>query len=220
MAVAAGMMASVAQAAARYEPANVFGSGYADEQVSPGIWKVRGASATPDGGHAIAIYRAAELMQQAGVGEMRIVQQKIVTTTRTDRYHTQSSFVREVAHLTVRAVRDPADRIACEEKDARHCVTVSVAKMLAQFGPLLGQSPGPHPELAAGQPGVRVGGAIPVELIRAFNARQAALGRAPLIPAASAMPAVSSSMPARQLSAYELGRQAALAARAQQQPEN
>jgi hypothetical protein len=217
-AIAAGVMASAAQAAARYEPANVFGTGYADEQVSPGVWSVRGASATPEGGHAIAIYRAAELMQQAGADEMRIVRQKIVTTSRGNRYGGSITFVREVAHLTVRAVRDPADRTACEEKDAKRCVTVSVAKMLAQFGPQLGQSAGPHPELAAGQPGVRIGGPIPDDLVRAFNARQAALGRLPVMPAANAPDGLPA--PERQLSAYELGRQAALAARAAQQPEN
>jgi len=214
--VALVAVATAAGAAARYEPANLFGTGYADEQVSPGVWSVRGASAKPDAGHAIAIYRAAELAQATGASEMRIVRQRIVVTSQGNSH----MFVREVAHLTVRAVRDPVDRTACEEKKAERCITVSVAKMLAQFGPELGQSPGPHPELAAVQAGVHVsGGPIPAELIRAFNARQAAMGRAPLRPVA--MPAVQpvsvSSTPQRPLSAYEQGRLAGATARAAQQ---
>ncbi|PXA87253.1 hypothetical protein DMC47_32495 [Nostoc sp. 3335mG] len=207
-------IATVAGAEARYQPANVFGTGYADEQVAPGVWNVRGASGTEDAGHAIAIYRAAELAQAAGASEMRIVRQKIVVTSRANTH----MFVREVAHFTVRAVRDPADRTACEEKKPERCVTVSVDKMLAQFGPELGQSPGPHPELAAARTRVEVSsGPIPIELIRAFNARQAAMGRAPLLPAA-AQPVAALSTPQRPLSAYDQGRLAGAAARAAQQP--
>lgn len=218
-------IASDAGAAARYQPANLFGTGYADEQLSPGVWEVRGASATPDGGHAIAIYRAAELAQAAGVSEIRVVRQKIVTTSRVDRYsRTPIGFVREVAHLTVRAVRDPADRSACEERDARRCVTLSVAKMLAQFGPELGESAGPHPELAAGQPGVHVGGPmLPPDVLKALAARGALAGASVTPPAAYRAP---TNLPAgaaasdRPLSAYDQGRLAALAARGADQSQD
>ncbi len=203
-----GLVAATANAGPRYEHANLFGSGYSDKQVAPGTWDVHAASATPDGGHAIALYRAAELARAAGATELRITRQKIITISRTDRSGRPMMFVREVAKLRVRAVQSEADRSACEEKEARRCVTVPVARLFAQFGPSLGQDAGPNPTALAAQPVVRVGIALPPAVLARLAAQSSAQ---PL-----AAPVMS--VPTRALSPYELGRQqgrAALAASGQ-----
>ena len=204
-ACALGIVTTSAGAAPRYEHANLFGTGYSDRQITPGTWDVRAASATPDGGHAIALYRAAELARDTGATELRIVRQKIIVLSRGNRFGGSMMFVREIANLRVRAIRSDVDRVACEEKEARRCVTIPTARILAQFGPSLGQEAGPYQAAMAGQPVVRVGMALP----RAFSERLAEQSAA-TPPLASAP-----STPARPLTPYQLGRQqgrAALAA--------
>lgn len=207
-ALAMGLVAASAGAAPRYERASLFGTGYADKQVDPATWDVRGASATPDGGHEIALYRAADLARIAGATELRIIRQKITTISRTDRSGLPIMFIREVAKLRVRAIQSAADRVACEEADQRRCITIPVAIVLAQYGRSLGQGAGPYPTAIAARQVVTVGMALPPAILARLAARREAMATT-----ASPPPA-----PTRPISPYELGRQqgrAALAASGQ-----
>ncbi|MGI4732086.1 MAG: hypothetical protein ACRYFW_10085 [Janthinobacterium lividum] len=135
------LLAGVAQAAedVPYRPDGFLRTGYSDRQVAPDVWRVKGSSHASGGGVAVALYRAAELAMAAHVGEVRITSQKVRSQTMSRRSDHSIMAFTETATVTVRAVRTAADRTACDEQEARQCMTLPVAGLLARFGDRLGQ---------------------------------------------------------------------------------
>jgi len=124
-----------AQGAPRYVASNLMHGGYHDDQITPNSWFISGVSVGEEGATAIALYRAAALVDATGASEVRITKQMIK-----QRHEIYGGGVKkETALLKVVAVRSPADRQLCEMKSAERCVTVSTATLMAQYGPLLGQ---------------------------------------------------------------------------------
>ncbi len=121
-----------------YRRYNFLHTGYSDKQLSPDVWRVKGSAHEMGGGIAVALYRAAELATAARVGEVRVTKQKVNELTISRRGGGLVSFT-ETATVTVRFVREAADRTACDEQEAHRCLTLPVAGLLARYGDRVGR---------------------------------------------------------------------------------
>lgn len=151
--VSSAVLAAAAHASddVQYRPDGFLRTGYSDRQVAPDVWRVKGSSHAAGGGVAVALYRAAELAMAAHADELRVTSQKVRSLTMTRRIGNEIVAFTETATVTVRAVRTDADRAACDEKDARQCMTLPVAGLLARFGDQVGR-PAARPGEAPARP--------------------------------------------------------------------
>lgn len=151
LALALLLIAAAAPAQVEYQPDGLFRDGWSERALAPGRWEVKGTSGAHEGGVAVALYRAAELAQADGASELRVVKQQVrTTTTRTRSSHAEIGY-HERATVTMRAVHGPADRTACDMPNPGKCMTLSVAGVMARFGPVLGRAAPP--------------GAVPVAIV-------------------------------------------------------
>ena len=132
--------ATVAEArpgtATKYRPHYLLG-GYKDKMDEPGVWQVYGkqnAIAEPLFARRMAVYRAADLVRQAGFEYMQIIDQKGKATTLV------ISGIRSSGNeeLTIWVRGSHADVPGeCRAKEPSACFTVSVAKTMAEIRPFL-----------------------------------------------------------------------------------
>lgn len=132
--------ATAASAQVKYQPDGLLRNGYSDKAIAAGVWEVKGTSGEHEGGVAVALYRAAELAQASGVAELRVTRQEVRTRITTLRNTLSEINYHESATVTVRAVSDDADRRACDMVEPARCMTLSVAGLMARFGPMLGRA--------------------------------------------------------------------------------
>lgn len=174
----AALLASPALAQIKYQPDGLFRKGYADRQIAPGVWEVKGTSGERDGGVAVALYRAAELAAAAKVDTLRVTRQAIRIERLMRRNTYQQVGYSERATVTVRAVRGDADARACDMPQADRCLTLGVPAIMARFGPMIGR-----PAPAGVAPAPIVSSLFsPAELAR-INAGRSMAGPAPMRPA-------------------------------------
>ena len=127
-----------ASAHSQYKARGFLRTGYSDQQVAPDRWDVRGSSHDEGGSIPVALYRAAQIATAAGIAELRVVKQKVTTERMVRRSDGSTVALTEKTQLTVRAIRTDADRAACEMPEARRCLTLPVAGLMAAYGPRLG----------------------------------------------------------------------------------
>lgn len=118
-----------------YQPRGFLRTGYSDRQVAPDRWEVAASSHDEGGSVPAALYHAAEIAGAAGIAELRVVRQKVTTQRMIRRSSGTTIALTEKTQLTVRAIRGDADRAACEMPEARRCLTLPVAGLLAAYGP-------------------------------------------------------------------------------------
>lgn len=148
LAIVAGLCAVQAEAKQSFRPRGFMKTGYSDQVVKPDVWEIRSSAREHSESVGVALYRAAQLVDQAGAREFRIVRQKVKTTTVTRRNTYDEISYHEVATLTVRVIRTEQDRSACDMPEADKCMTLSVASVMATYGPGLlmpGNKPGEAP---------------------------------------------------------------------------
>ena len=143
--LAAGLLAMSAAVEARpgtatkYRPANMFG-GYSDKVVEPGVWRVSGkANGVSEDGFAekMAVYRAAEVVRQAGFEYMQIINQKgkksFVGLGGASSMHSAGQDLT----LWVRGSHENNPPTECRAKEANACFTVPVAEAMERIAPFL-----------------------------------------------------------------------------------
>lgn len=113
--------------------------GYTDKLVEPGVWRVEGrANGIAEGGFAqsMAVYRAADLVKQAGFEYMQIIDQKGKQSFVGIRGGSMSS-AGENLILWVRGAHDSSPPAECRAKNPNACFTLPVAETMAKMFPLL-----------------------------------------------------------------------------------
>ncbi|MBC7522265.1 MAG: hypothetical protein H7268_14385 [Sandarakinorhabdus sp.] len=117
-----------------YRPMRLTG-GYSDKLVEPGLWKVVGGSNgyTATGtGRNMAMYRAAEVIDQAGFSQMQIIDQKGVATSIAVNNVSGGTSGEELT-LWVRGTNNPAAPLDCRAADRNNCMTLEVAEVKARL---------------------------------------------------------------------------------------
>lgn len=148
LAIAAELCAAQVQAKQSYRPRGFMKTGYSDQLVKPGEWSVRSSARERSESVGVALYRAAQLVDQAGATEFRIIRQQVKSTTVTRRNGYQEISYGEATELIVRAIRTEQDRVACAMPETARCMTLSVASVMATYGPKLAMpvaKPGAEP---------------------------------------------------------------------------
>lgn len=135
----AGAAEARSSGATKYRPANIFG-GYKDKIVEPGVWRVEGrANGRAEDGFAqnMAVYRAADVVRQAGFEYMQIINQKgnksFVGLGGASSMHSAGQDL----ILWVRGSHDNNAPSECRAKDAKACFTISTAEAMDRIAPLL-----------------------------------------------------------------------------------
>ncbi len=210
--VAAVLAGTVASAETVYQPYHLLGTGYRDHVDPDGTWKTWGFSHDLEGGRMLALYRAAELADDQGIAALRIVDQGITVEERRGPGGRPDRIVSEIAHFSMRPVRTATDLTVCAMRHTDRCLTLSTAKVLAAYGPLLHQRDVPK------TPGLLVAGAAygapanpwQVQLMAALARRAGSI----VTPAVAPLPAAPESAATADaaLDPYEAGRRAGLAA--------
>lgn len=125
--------------ATKYRPATIFG-GYKDKVVEPGVWRVQGlANGMAEDGFAqnMAVYRAADVVKQAGFEYMQIINQKgkksFVGLGGASSMHSAGQDLT----LWVRGSHDSSPPSECRAKDPKACFTVPVSETLDHIRPFL-----------------------------------------------------------------------------------
>jgi hypothetical protein len=114
--------------------------GYSDEQVEPGLWRVRARTNGFSGATSafnMALYRAAELARDAGYPYFQIVQSNFGVLPLVAGNFIYSSGGGQTARFRIRGARSADAPIACEMVDSRGCHTFPVEEVLRQIGPEL-----------------------------------------------------------------------------------
>lgn len=120
-----------------YKRWGMFG-GYKDKLIAPDRWRVEaGVNGQADEGAAqnIAVYRAAEIVQQAGFGFMQIVNQKGSQTMIGVGYATPTIRGGGSMKLEVIGVNTDAPPSECLVADPQACFTVNVQKTMDAIRP-------------------------------------------------------------------------------------
>lgn len=122
--------------ATKYRPEGMLG-GYAETQVSAGIWQVTGRSigiAERGFGRNMAAYRAAELMKARGFSYLQILDQ--------DGKATQfsmggGSMYDSGETMTLRSANDAAAPTDCRSANPNFCSTLAIEPLMAKLAPSL-----------------------------------------------------------------------------------
>lgn len=121
--------------ATKYRPANIFG-GYKDKIVEPGVWRIEGhANGMSEDGFAanMAVYRAADIVRQAGFEYMQIINQKGSKSYIGSSMNSAGQDLK----LWVKGSHDANPPSECRAKDPTLCFTMPVKETMERIAPLL-----------------------------------------------------------------------------------
>jgi hypothetical protein len=121
--------------ATKYKPAGIKG-GYKDKLISPNMWEIAAAAngfSERDLAQNMAIFRAAEVVQNAGFTHIQIVNQK----GKSREFSGIGGFAGANLKLTVIGTNSPDPPTECKAKNPDACYTVSVEEIIVRVRPLI-----------------------------------------------------------------------------------
>lgn len=128
--------------ATKYKPDGMKG-GYRDKLIAPNMWEVSAAAngfSERDLARNMAIYRAAEVVKNAGFTHMQIVNQK----GKSREFVNIGGFAGANLKLTVVGTNSPSPPDECKAKNPAACYTLPVDEVISGVGPLI-----PFPKVKA-----------------------------------------------------------------------
>jgi hypothetical protein len=135
IAVAPTPVAARSGLATKYKPAGIKG-GYKDKLISPNMWEISAAAngfSERDLAQNMAIFRAAEVVQNAGFTHIQIINQK----GKTREFASIGGFAGANLKLTVIGANSADPPSECKAKNPEACYTVSVEEIFVRVRPLI-----------------------------------------------------------------------------------